>query len=552
MRYSPGDAATCSAILIQKYNLKIHIMKFKNPDVCIIGSGAAGGIMAWEFARRGIKVVMIESGPWHPFEQRFEYMHRFLKGENPWQTKLPGLDLYSTGGSFPYYLEWNRVRGVGGSTLHWEGYTVRLHANDFRMFSLYGIKKDWPISYEEIEPYYGKAEIALGVAGTSDDPWGSFRGTPFPLPPFEFSYSDGFFTIGCKKLGIIMHHLPQARNSIAFDKRPQCQACGTCHVCPIGAKASVDITHIKKAIATGNVNVLMDSTVLRLETDHSQKVSGVIYAGHDRIEHSLSAPVVIIAAGAVETPRLLLLSTSRDFPNGLANRSGLVGNYFMSHPSIDVTGRVKEKVYPYRVGFSTAMTRQFAIDRNRAGKGAFFLEFLNSAGHKPEEIALSSGTWGKSLQRHVQEEFGHTLGVRVYCEQLPDINNSISLNTWKKDYFGNPVPKISYGIGEYERGALKEATEVAKTILQSAGAYDIQTSNLWYAAHQIGTHRMGKDSRSSVVDKNLCAHDVSNLYMVGSGCFVTASASPPTLTIAALAIRTAEHIASISRIGRPG
>lgn len=521
-------------------------MKLENPDVCIIGTGAAGGIMAWELARRGIKVVMIESGPVHPFEQRFEYMHRFLKGENPWQTKLPGLDLYSTGGSFPYHLEWNRARGLGGSTLHWEGYTLRFHANDFRMFSLYGVSEDWPISYENIEPYYGKAEIALGVAGTPDDPWGSFRGTPFPLPPFEFSYSDGFFTRGCKNLGITLHHLPQARNSTAYDKRPQCQACGTCHVCPIGAKASIDITHMKKAIATGNVNVLMDSTVLRLETDHSQKVSEVIYAGHDRIEQSLSAPIVIVAAGAVETPRLLLLSTSRDFPDGLANRSGLVGNYFMSHPTIDVTGRVKEKVYPYRVGFSTAMSRQFAIDRNRAGKGAYFFEFLNSSGHKPEEIALSSGKWGESLERHVREEFGHTLGVRVFCEQLPDKNNSISLDTSKKDYFGNPVPNISCGIGEYERGALKEATEVAKTILQSAGAFDIQAGNIRYASHQIGTHRMGKDSRSSVVDDNLCTHDIPNLYLVGSGAFVTSSASPPTLTIAALAIKTSEHIASLA------
>ena len=150
----------------------------------------------------------------------------------------------------------------------------------------------------------------------------------------------------------------------------------------------------------------------------------------------------------------------------------------------------------------------------------------------------------------VQEEFGHTLGVRVFCEQLPDINNSITLNTSEKDYFGNPVPNISCGIGEYERGALNEATDVAKTILQSAGAIDIQTGNLRYASHQIGTHRMGKDSRSSVVDENLCAHDIPNLYLVGSGSFVTSSASPPTLTIAALAIKTSEHIASLQRSGQ--
>jgi len=146
---------------------------------------------------------------------------------------------------------------------------------------------------------------------------------------------------------------------------------------------------------------------------------------------------------------------------------------------------------------------------------------LNSAGYKPEEIALSSGKWGESLERH---------------------------------YFGNPVPNISCGIGEYERRALKEASEVAKTILQSAGAFDIKAGNLRYASHQIGTHRMGKDSISSVVDENLCAHDVSNLYLVGSGSFVTSSPSPPTLTIAALATKTSEHIhiASLQRSGGTG
>jgi len=518
-------------------------------EVCIVGAGAAGGAMAWELARRGIRVVVLESGPRHDLARRFDYMRRFLKGENPWRTPLRELDLYTTGGGVSYGLDERRVRGVGGSLLYWEGYAYRFHANDFRLRSLYHLAEDWPISYDDLEPYYAKAEMALGVAGVADDPWASRRSARFPLPAFALSYSDRLFARACKTLGITLHRLPQARNSVAYDGRPRCLAYSTCHVCPIGAKASADLTHVPRAQATGNAHVLADMTTLRLELGQGNHVHTAVYAGHDRQERRVAARVFVLAAGAVETSRLLLLSASKDSPQGLANRSGMVGKYFTSHPSIDVTGRVKDRVYPYRVGFSTAMTRQFAVERDRAKKGSFVLEFLNSAGPRPAEIALSSGTWGAELRERVAQEFGHTLGIRVYCEQLPDRENAITLNPEVKDYFGNPVPHITYNVGQYEREALEEARAISAKILQAAGAADIQASQLRLAAHQIGTHRMGRDPRASVVDASLRAHDVPNLYLVGSGSFVTASSSPPTLTIVALAIRAAEHIAARLRAG---
>jgi glucose dehydrogenase len=520
-------------------------------EVCIVGAGAAGGIIAWELARQGLHVVVLESGPRHNFRQRGEYVRRYLKHENPWRTPLPEMDNHTVGGAAPYLLEWRRARGVGGSTLHWEGYAFRLHADDFRLRSLYGIGDDWPVSYQDLEPYYARAEQALGVAGVTDDPWASPRSTPFPLPPFPFSYSDRLFAPACTSLGIALHHLPQARNSVAYGGRPQCQACGTCHVCPTGAKASIDLTHIPEAEATGNARVHTEATVLRLEVDGSGQVSAAVYARPDKVEQRLAARVFVVAAGAVETARLLLLSTSREFPDGIANRSGLVGKLFMSHPSLEVTGRASQKVYPYRIGFSTAMSRQFAVERDRTTRGPFFLEFLNSAGPTPERLAVSSGQVGEALREQVREEFGRWLGIRIYCEQLPDRANSVSLNTRVRDYFGNPAPHIHYNVGSYERRALDEAKGVAGKILAAMGVTDIRSSALMFAAHQIGTHRMGVDPKTSVVDANLRAHDVPNLYLVGSGCFVTASASPPTLTIAALALRAAEHIgAQLRRAGR--
>src|SRR5262245_55770500 len=486
--------------------------------------------------------------PLFPYTTLFRSVRRYLRHQDPWRTALGELDRHTAGGPQPYRLEGKRARGVGGSTLHWEGYTLRLHPSDFRLRALYGIAEDWPITYQDLEPYYASAEQALGVAGAMDEPWAP-RSGPFPLPAFPFSYSDGLFAPACRELGVALHHLPQARNSRAHAGRPQCRACGTCHVCPTGAKASVDLTHIPEAEATGNARILTDTTVLRLDLDQSGKVGAVVYAGLDKVERRLPARVVMLAGGAVENARLLLLSASRAWPAGLANRSGLVGKFFMSHPSIDVLGRAREKVHPYRIGFSTAMSRQFAIERDRATRGAFFFEYLNSAGPTPERIAVACGRSGEALRQHVRSEFGHWLGIRVYGEHLPDRVNTVSLAPTAKDYFGSPVPHLHCRVGPYERKALDEAKERAGQILAAVGASQIRATGLTYAGHQLGTHRMGDDRRTSVVDVNLRAHDVPNLYLVGGGCFVPSSASPPTRTIAALAIRAAEHVA---RGLRPG
>jgi glucose dehydrogenase len=512
-------------------------------EVCIVGAGAAGGIMSLELARRGVNVVVLESGPRHDFGRRGEYVRRYLRRDNPWRTPLAELDRHTTTSTSRYVLDGQRVRGVGGSTLHWEGYAFRFHGDDFRLRSRHGIADDWPITYQELEPYYLRAEHALGVAGADDDPWASPRSAPFPLPAFPFSYSDGLFARAGGSVGITLHSLPQARNSVAYGGRSQCRACGTCYVCPTGAKASTDLTHVPAAEATGNARVLTDSTVLRLELDGTGQVGAAVYAGPDKVERRVTARVFVVAAGAVENARLLLLSATREFPDGLANQSGLVGKFFMLHPSVTLTGRATERVYPYRIGFSTAMSRQFAVERDRRTHGAFFLEFLNSSGPLPDQVAFGSGQWGAALRQHVREEFGRWLGIRIYCEQLPDLANSVSLDPQVRDYFGSRVPHIRWNFGRYDRETLDDARTEVRRVFAALGATNISDSGMTFAAHHIGTHRMGADPRTSVLDANLRAHDVPNLYLVGSGCFVTASASPPTLTIAALAIRAAEHIA---------
>ena len=250
--------------------------------------------------------------------------------------------------------------------------------------------------------------------------------------------------------------------------------------------------------------------MVRLEMDDAGRIARAIYFHPDRVEQRLTAKLFVLAAGGVENARLLLLSTSSRAPRGLANGSGLVGTRFMAQPSIDAVGRVADNVYPYRIGFSTAMSRQFAVDRERARRAGFLLEFLNSAGPRPDEIARTSGLTGEALARHVRAEFGTRLGIRVYGEHLPDSANAITLDPRVKDYFGNPAPRINYRMSRYELDGLESARRVTRSILQAAGATGIGFTTMSPAAHQIGTHRMGTDPRpaSSI---RICAPTTSTI-----------------------------------------
>ena len=515
-------------------------------DVCVVGAGAAGAVVAFELVQRGLRVVTLEAGPRYDAGGRAVEARKAARGEAPWVAPVSGLLRYTARGGVAYDLGPRRVRAVGGTTLHWEGYALRLHPDDFRTRSQYGVGEDWPIAYADLEPYYVRAERALGVAGVADDPWGPPRSAEFPLPAFPFSHTDGIFADACRQVGVRIHCLPQARNSVPYDGRSACRACATCDACPTGAKASVDLTHIARAEATGRLTLVSGAVVVRLDADGAGRIVRAVYVDGSGARQAARARVFVLAGGGVENVRLLLTSRSAAFPDGLGNRSGLVGQYFTSHPAIDVTGRLERPVRPYRIGFSTAMSRQYAIGPERGRRAPFMLEFLNSAGLPPHLLALTSGLSGDALQRHVAREFGHTLGIRVYCEQLPDRDHTVDLDPSAADHLGLSLPRLTWNVGAYERRGLDEAADVAARILRAAGATDIRTGRLSVAAHQVGTHRMGRDPRASVTDPDLKLHDVPNVYVLGSGAFPTASSSPPTLTIVAMAIRAAEHIARSS------
>jgi len=518
------------------------------PDVCIIGAGLAGGLVAFELARRGVSVVVLEAGARHDAARRAADLEIALAGGNPWAGD-PRRDAYTNAGSYAYPLNEMRVKAVGGTTLHWTALTHRLLESDFALRRRCGLAADWPINYAELEPHYDRAEQLLGVSGADDNPFAAPRRSAYPLPAFPFSYADERVRGAAEKLKIAFHHAPFARGTIAYAGRPACLAFGTCashHVCPITAQYTAE-THIRLAEATGHARVEPGARAVRLETGASERLRHVVYVDGDGKWREQPARVFVLAAHAVESARLLLLSRSSRFPGGLANRSDMVGRHFMEHPMIYAQAAVRENLYPYRIGFHTAESQQFCDPAERGAAAGFRLSLANQVGPMPAELATHSGQWGATLRDEVRAQFGRVAGILAFLEQLPDPENRVTLDRAVVDDLGDPVPCITFGVGEYVRAGQRRANDVMTSILSAFGAYDISLAaegQFSMCGHQLGTSRMGDDPATSVVDRNLRAHDVPNLFVVGSGPFVTAGPLNPSLTIAALAVRLAEFLAA--------
>ncbi len=510
-------------------------------EVCIVGAGPAGSIVAADLTTRGMAVTVLEAGPRVDRPALETAQRRIIRGETAFPPDDPRVDVHRVESDTAFRLDGKRVRAVGGASLHWEGYAMRFREGDFALRSRHGIADDWPLRYEDLEPHYHRAECELGVAGGADD--ACPRRLPFPMPAFPFSYSDGIFARACVAVGVRMQTLPQARNSIDYDGRPACRSCGTCHVCPIGAKATVDATHLARAEASGRARVLVRTHAIRLACDPADRVRAVVYRDATGAERRVHAERVVLAAGAIENARLCLLSASHAHPAGVANRSGLLGAYFMSQPVIDFVARTGEPLYPYRTGISTAISRQFEDPADRTTQGSFWMEFRNRAGGTPAEIALGSQAWGAALRAHVCARFGRQAGIRVWIEHLPEQANRVRLDRSLTDPFGCGAPHVVYRLGTYERATIAHAATIVRGIFAAMGATHVRQSPIMNGGIMMGTHRMGTDPTTSVVDPDGRAHGVPNLYLIGSGSFVTGAAAPPTLTLAALAMRTAAAIA---------
>ncbi|GED30449.1 glucose dehydrogenase [Brevibacillus centrosporus] len=505
-------------------------------DVCIVGAGAAGGVLAHELAKAGLRVVVIEAGPfWDPqsdFASDELSMRRLA-----WQeTRLvTGKDPLRLGHN-------NSGRGVGGGTVHFTGVFLRFHESDFKTKSVDGVGEDWPITYQDLAPYYDKIEREIAVSGPSYFPWGAFQG-PYPYPVREpISANSQLFREACEKLGYESVVAPLAILSAPFDGRPPCINRGFCNQgCMPNAKYSGLVHHIPKAIAEG-AEVLSDCMVTEILMA-GDRVSGVLF-NHDGLTHRQMARVVILAGFVIETPRLLLNSATSRFPNGLANSSGWVGKAIMPHSSHDVYGRLPEEVRLYKGTPVLALTQHFyETDRDRGFARGYT---LNAHGARPVGMAGAiaaeredgSFLWGKQL-RETMLDYNMYARVTLVGEVLPHPGNAVTLSG-EKDEYGMPIPKVTFSYQENDRLLYQHAIGQMKQIVEAMGGTPEHVVS--DTAHLMGGCRMGNDPASSVVNEFGQAHDISNLFIAGASTFVTSGASNPTNTVMALAARTADKL----------
>ncbi|MFB6299645.1 MAG: GMC family oxidoreductase [Halobacteriales archaeon] len=530
-------------------------------DVCVIGAGPAGMLIAHRLADRGYDVTVLEAGERFDFERRLSRMERTIRPAHDPETvwDMGGdRDAYSSTGEWFYPLNRARVKGMGGTTLHWQGMVMRLHEADFETNTRYGIATDWPIAYSDLKSYYAAAESALGVAGATDNPFGPPRSEPYPMPAFPPSHSDSIFAEACERLGVTMHSIPNARNSEPYDGDSQCVGYGTCKpVCPSGAK--YDATrHVDKAEAAG-ARVIDQVPVQRLEHDRSgETIEAAVYVTPEGETYRQEARQFVVACGGVETPRLLLLSRSSEYPDGLANSSGLVGRYFMDHLFAGTGGTIDRPTRQNHIGFLTSETHQFYDDPTEGTDGGIppdpgdraeftplKLEFFNYAGPSPVELALDSEEWGDDLLASIRDAYGNSIAMGGLVGQRPRKENFIGLDPSETDDHGNPVPKIHWRVDEATKRTIRRANEIQETILAELDAkitWQVGPEETGPAFHHMGTTRMGTDPATSVVTPRMRTHDLDNLWIAGSSVFVTSGAMNPTLTIAALALKAADHI----------
>ena len=546
-------------------------------DVVIVGSGAGGGTLAWALSCHGIRVLLLEAGPvydplkdyrlhradWEssgfPFKPGSEGRYTFAPlqsldprhdGLRTW-NKLLGRSV--TGGQRTASA-YHHVRGVGGSTLHFTGEAHRMHPGAMKMRTRFGVAADWPLDYAELEPYYCEAERLLGVAGPEGDTMRP-RSEPYPLPPHRLSYASQQLREGCRKLGLDWVANSLAVLSEPYDGRPPCNYCANCtRGCPRLDKGSVDITFIRKALASGFCTLRPETTVTRVVAGTGDRVEKVHYIDANGRAHRLDARVVVLACGAVETPRLLLLSKNSHAPDGLANESGQVGRHFMETLFWTSSGLHPQALGSHRGHPSDSICWDWNAPDTIPGVigGCRFSPSVGEADLVgPANYAYRvTGGWGKAGKDALRKGFGRVLSVTGIGENLPGPGSLVDLDPEEKDAAGLPLARIHSHLDGNEIKRLAFMAGTCREILQAAGCGEIIEEygnyDTFSATHVFGTCRMGDDARQSVVDRDCRSHRWRNLFVLDASVFPSSGGGEsPSLTIEAIAIRTAERLRAL-------
>ncbi len=501
--------------------------------VVVIGSGAGGGTLSAALTAAGVDVVCLEAGGQVAIEQDLPTMYGRVKWAD---TRLSEGDLNP---ALPVFI----AKAVGGTSIVWGGVALRIQPHEFAARTNYGevagaALADWPMSYAEMDPWYAQAEQRLGVTGT--------HGNPF-LPDHN---NATLLKLGARELGYTqVSNGHMAINAADRDGRPACRQFGFCAGgCVIGAKWSSLHAELPKARASGRFELRERAMAVAIEHDDAGRASGVVYVDADGKRQRQRARVVCLAANGIETPRLLLLSASGRFPKGLANGSGLVGHHYMT----DLLGRaiaiMPGRVDNYRgTTYSSLVADDMRHDPARGFVGGYL--FVPRGIHLPTYVnEPRADGWGAEYAE-VMEAYTNMASAALIGEDLPVYDNRITLDGETLDQYGNPVPVIHKRYHDNDRALVAHGLERAADIYRALGATQVFTRASNVAIHNLGTCRLSKDPADGVCNAYGATHEVPNLFVSDGSQFVTSGAAPPTLTIAALALRQADHIVSQLRAG---
>ncbi|MBT4703404.1 MAG: GMC family oxidoreductase [Rhodospirillaceae bacterium] len=513
-------------------------------DVLIIGAGASGAAIAWSLTETRMRILCLEQGEW-PTSSKYpttvknsEALQFGAYNTNP---NVRGLDTDYPINNDDSPIDVVNFNGVGGSTVLYAAHFPRLHPSDFKVKTLDGVADDWPVDYNLLEPYFVQNDQIMGIAGLGGDPM--YPPKKAPLPPLPLGLVGETIAKGYNNLGWHWWPADSAILSQPYDGRDKCLNLGPCTTgCAQGAKATTDITYWPLAIRSG-VELRTRSRVREITVNADGMADGAIYYDENGEERFQKAEVVIMACNGVGTPRILLNSKSTQFPDGLANRSGLVGKNLMFHPVSNVRGYFEERLDSHKGprGCSILSQEFYETDPANDFVRGYTMQVIRGTGplvtavqgHQSGEIP-----WGPGHHEAFRARFDHMAAINCMIEDLPEESNRVTLDPDLVDTDGIPAPKITYQISENSRKMLDHSIARATEVMHAAGAKDLVTTDILRPAgwHLLGTARMGNDPENSVVNSWGRSHDVKNLFVVDGSIFVTSGGLNPTSTIQALSL----------------